>query len=90
MSDVVSYTGPMRKGNHDSPEAEEHNMGNDGRVMTKGIGVAMAGNWNAREELRLLARRSGVSGTEQQAQAALERYLQIPTFRRQGRRLSCR
>lgn len=43
-----------------------------------------------REDLRVLTRHATGSGSEQQAIVALERYLQTPTFRRQGRRLSCR
>jgi|GEM_PF-3942610 len=66
-------------------------MGDHGGVIRQGRDVAMAGGWRgAPEGLQLLTQRNGNTGMERLATAALERYLQIPTFRRQGRRLSCR
>ncbi|MEW6500012.1 MAG: hypothetical protein ACOY8P_12240 [Thermodesulfobacteriota bacterium] len=60
-------------------------MGNDGRKARQAMGIRTT---EIRRELEELTRRA--EGTnEQQALVALERYLQIPTFRRQGKRLSC-
>ena len=60
-------------------------MGNDGRKVKQAMGIRTT---EIRRELQELTRR-GVGANEQQALVALELYLQIPTFRRQGRRLSC-
>lgn len=60
-------------------------MGNDGRKVKQAMGIRTT---EIRRELQELTRRV-VGANEQQALVALELYLQIPTFRRQGRRLSC-
>ncbi len=90
MSQIIPYTGVMSKGNHESSQTEESDMGNDGRMLWQRHEVVTAeSRRGAREALPALTR--GITaGGERQDLAALERYLQIPTFRRQGRRLSCR
>lgn len=85
MSYAIPYTGFKRKDNHKPPHTENE-MGNDGRKTKQAVKSSAIA---ARRELKKLTQRTGGAG-EQQAMAALELYLQIPTFRRQGRRLSCR
>ena len=67
-------------------------MGNDGRRQWQGNGSAItARQGRPRGAWRFVVQRMMAAGdNDQQVLAALERYLQIPTFQRQGRRLSCR
>lgn len=67
-------------------------MGTDGRRQRQGNGSAITARLGGpRGAWRFVAQRMMAAGdNDQQVLAALERYLQIPTFQRQGRRLSCR
>lgn len=87
MSQVISYTGNMSKGNHHPPQDREEIMGSAYRRGQGDTGETARETWEA---LRGLTRQAAMGTSDRQALVALELYLQIPTFRRQGRRLSCR
>ncbi len=89
MSQVIPYTGVMHKGNHESRQTTEEKMITLG-MMQRQAEEGRCARCGQQEGRGMTAHNAALVRDARWQAETLEQYLQIPTFRRQGKRLSCR